>query len=72
MAQHHDRAPRVTRREAMRLVAGAAALATLPRSLRAQASQCPGVAGTTLPAFSTPACVRDFASVAMVARSRPT
>lgn len=62
---NHDRAPGLTRREAMRLVAGAVAAAAAPRSLRAQASLCPGATGSTLGAFSTPACVRDFASAAL-------
>jgi hypothetical protein len=68
MTLHHDRPAGLSRRDAMRLVGRAAAAAAasfaLPRSLRAQASQCPGIAGSTLAAFSTPACVRDFASAA--------
>jgi hypothetical protein len=67
----HGRTRGLTRREALRLVgraAGAAAAATLwPRPLRAQASLCSGVSGTTLRAFSTPACVRDFTSAALQA-----
>ncbi len=72
MTHDHDRSQEradFTRREALRLFGrGAAAgafLATLPRSLEAQASLCPGVSGTTLPAFSTPACVRDFQSAVL-------
>lgn len=73
MTHDHDRsharaARHLTRRAALRLVgraaAAGAAAACLPRPAWAQASLCPGLSGTTLAAFSTPACVRDFQSAA--------
>jgi hypothetical protein len=57
------------RRDVLRLMgraaAAGAAVAWLPRPLRAQASLCPGAGGTQLDFFHTPACVRDFASSAL-------